>query len=64
MFDNYGQTEFFESFDLIWNGAEDCADRPTLVEQVGTKARQAFDAERKVEFQVLFETMLLRVSQY
>src|SRR4029079_12415725 len=43
VFDNRGQTEFFEGFDFVGNGAKDGAHRAPLVEQVGTKARQAFD---------------------
>src|SRR5438105_4646307 len=59
-----GESEFVESFNLVGNRAEDRADRAALVEEIRAEARQTTDAEREVEFEVLFKPVLLRVRQH
>ena len=57
------QLELVEGFDLEGNHAEYAGRRPALVEQVAAKARNVLNAEGKIEFQVFFEPVLLRVGQ-
>jgi hypothetical protein len=52
LFHDRRQAQVFERFNLVGNGAKDRADGAALVEQVRAETRQAFDAEREVEFQV------------
>ena len=63
LFDDRRQTKLFERLDLVWDRAKYCADRPALIENIRAETRQAFYAETEIQFQVLFETMLLRVCQ-
>ena len=58
------EAELIERFDLERNDTEDSRSRATLIEYVGTEAGQAFQAERKVEFEAFFKAVLLRISHY
>src|SRR6185312_3295109 len=62
--DDWRQIELLKRSDLEWNHTEDRSGRTALVEDVATKTRQALQAEREVEFQMLLEAMLLRVGQH
>src|SRR2546426_4540292 len=46
------QTQVVKRFDLVGNRTEDGTHRAALIEDVGTKARKAFYAKRKIELQV------------
>ncbi len=58
-----GQLELVEGLDLERDHAEYAGRRSALVEQIAAKARNVLDAEGKIEFQVLFKPVLLRVGQ-
>ena len=62
--DDRWQPELLESFDLVRNGSIDRGDRAPLLEHVGAKPRQVLDAEREVELEGLFETVLLVVGEH
>src|SRR5207247_5785336 len=53
------QPELIEVLNLKWNDAEYRRCRATLVEHIGTEAGQAFQSEREIEFEMLFEAVLL-----
>ena len=55
--------ECVERFDLVRNRTKNRADRAFLIEKIGTKTRHSLQTERKVEFEIFFKTMLLRVGQ-
>src|SRR5256884_629139 len=59
-----GQPKRIESLDVPRNGAEHGADGAALIEAVSAKTRQALQAKRKVQLQVFFEAVLLRVGQH
>ena len=59
-----GQAESVKSLDVPRNGAEHRADGATLVEAVSAEARQVLQTKRKVQLQVFFKAMLLRVGQH
>ena len=59
-----GQAERVESLDFPGNRPKDGAHGAALMEDVAAETRQALQAERKVELQVFFEAMLLRVGQH
>jgi hypothetical protein len=58
-----GQAELPEPEDLVRDLAIDTRDRAPLHEVVRAEARESFDAEREIEFQGLFEAVLLAVGQ-
>ena len=57
--DHSWQAELAEILDLKWNNAEHSRCRSSLVKCIGAEACQTLKSEREVEFQMLFETMLL-----
>ena len=63
-FDDLRQTQGVESLNLPGNGTEDRADGATLIEDVASEACQILQAERKVQFQIFLEAMLLRVGEH
>jgi hypothetical protein len=62
--DHRRQSQLVERLDFERDDAEDGRRRAALVETVRAEAGQALQAERKVEFEILFETMLLRIGHY
>ena len=58
------QAQRVETLDLPWNGPEHRAHRAALIEHVAAEARQVLQAERKVQLQIFFEAVLLRVGQH
>ncbi len=52
-----------ETLDLPWNGAEYRCHGAALVKDVSAETRQALQAERKVELEVLFQAVLLHVCE-
>ena len=57
-----GQAQLVERLDLERNDAEHGRGRAALVEEVGAEAGQALQAEGEVEFEILFEAVLLRIG--
>src|SRR5580698_9916701 len=47
-----GEAEVVEGFDFPWNGTEDGGDCSALMEDVAAEARQAFQTEGKIEFEI------------
>jgi len=62
--DDGREAEVVEGLDLVGDGAEDRADGPALVEEVGAEAREPPHAEGEVQLQVLLEAVLLRVGEH
>jgi hypothetical protein len=61
VFHDLRQSQLFERFDLVGNRTKYRTDRATLIKNIGAEARQSLDAEAEVQFEVLFEAMLLRI---
>src|SRR5271165_2122994 len=61
---NVGQAQRVETLDFPGNGAKNSAHRAALIETVATEAREVFQAEGKVQFEVFLEAMLLCVGEY
>src|SRR5687767_7843183 len=61
---NGRQPKCVERFDLIRDRTKYRSNRTLLIEQIGTKARHTLKAERKIEFQILFESMFLSVGEH
>src|SRR5262249_6795823 len=57
------QIELLESLDLERNHAVNGPDSAAMVKAVAAEAVQAFQSEGKVQLQILFKTMLLRVGE-
>ena len=53
-----------ERLDFERNQTKDSSGRAALVKHVGAESGQAFQAERKVEFETLFKAMLLGVGHH
>ena len=64
LLDDRRQAELLEAEDLVRDLPEDGGDGAALVEDVRAEARQALDAEREVELEVLLEAVLLRVGEH
>ena len=62
--DDCGKPELVERLDLEWNETEDRRCRAALIENVGAESGQSFQAEREIQFKVLFEAMLLGVGHH
>src|SRR3974390_3264 len=58
-----GQTERVKTLDFPGDGAEKSSDCTTLIKNVSAEPSEILQTEREVEFQVLFEAVLLRVRQ-
>ena len=63
-FNDSGKPKCVKSLDFPGNGTEHRSNGAALIEHVAAEARQVLQTERKVEFQILFEAMLLRVGQH
>src|SRR5215831_17397417 len=59
-----GESESVKSLDVPKNGTEHRADGAALVEAVSAETHQVLQTEGKVQLQVLFKAMLLRVGQH
>src|SRR6266481_3242462 len=57
------QSESVEALDFPWNRTEDGAHSAALIENVAAEASQIFQAKRKVQLQIFFEAVLLRIRQ-
>src|SRR5260370_560435 len=57
------QSESVEAFDFPWNRTEDGANGSPLIENVAAEASQVFQAEGKVQLQVLLEAVFRRIRQ-
>ena len=62
--DHGRKIELGEALDLKRNHAEDRGDGSALVEDVGAEARQALESEGEIEFEILFEAMLLSIGHH
>jgi hypothetical protein len=62
--DNRRKIELGERLDLERNQTEDSGGSSTLVEDVAAEAREALESEGKVQFQRLFEAMLLGIGHH
>ena len=62
--DHRRQSQLRERFDFEWDHAEDSRSGATLVKKIAAEARQAFQSERKVEFQIFFKAVLLGIGQH
>ena len=59
-----GEIELGEALDLKRNDAEDRSNGSALVEDVGAEAGQALESEGEIEFEILFEAMLLGIGHH
>ena len=62
--DHGRQSQLMEGLDLERNETEDARRGAALVEDVGAEAGQALQAEGEVEFETLFEAMLLGIAHH
>ena len=62
IFDDRWKPELLKAEDLVRDRTKNSSDRAFLVEQIGTEPGQALQAEREVQFQILFKTMLLCIG--
>jgi len=58
------QAKSVETLDFPGNGTEDRADSTPLIENVAAEARQVLQAKGKVQLQVFFKAVLLRIRQH
>src|SRR5882724_4349435 len=62
-FHHQRQSKGVETLNFPRNRTEDGADSTALIENVAAETSQVFQAERKVQFQVFLEAVLLRIRQ-
>src|SRR5438045_564921 len=58
------QTQLRERLDLERDHAKHRGGGPALIKKIATEARQTFQSEREVEFQIFFEAMLLGIGKH
>ena len=62
--DDCWKAQSIEAFDFPRNRSKHSGDRAALVENVAAKTGKALQAERKVELEVFFQAVLLRVREH
>ena len=58
------QAQLRERLDLESDHAKHRGGGPALIKKIATEARQPFQSEREVEFQIFFEAMLLGIGEH